>query len=251
MCTLIVLRRPHHDWPLLVGANRDEMRGRAWERPGRHWPEKPEVVGGLDEHGHGSWLGVNRYGMVAAVANRTGTLGPMDDKRSRGELVLEALEHAEPERAASALAELEPRAYRAFNLLVGGPSTAYWIAHREDDGGDIEVREVGEGLHMLTSGDLDDPTDYRINFNLPRFREAAAPDPELEDWDTWRTLLADRGHPEGYASAAMNLDHDGFGTICSHLVAIPRYPGYGGGPQFWFAAGPPDRTPFESIAVPY
>ncbi|KPV40555.1 hypothetical protein AN478_05050 [Thiohalorhabdus denitrificans] len=251
MCTLVVLRRPDHDWPLLVGANRDEMRGRSWERPGVHWPERPEVVGGLDEHGHGSWFAVNRYGLVAAVANRRGTLGPQEGRRSRGELVLEALEHAEAERAAEALAELEPRAYRAFNLFVGGPTAAYWVAHRDEQGSDIEVREVPEGLHMLTSGDLDDPTDHRINFNLPRFREAEVPQPQEENWDTWRTVLADRGYPRGYPDAAMNLEENGFGTICSHLVAVPRYPGYGGGVHFLFAAGPPDRAPYEPIAVPY
>jgi len=251
MCTLVALRRPEHDWPLLVAANRDEMRGRAWERPGPHWPERPEVVAGLDEHGHGSWFGVNRYGVVAAVSNRWGTLGPQAGRRSRGELVLEALEHAEASRAAEALGDLEPRAYRAFNLFVGGPEGAYLITHRDEQGSDIQVREVPQGLHMVTAGELDDATDDRINFNLPRFREAPVPDPEVEDWDTWRHLLADRGHPEGYPEAALNQDRDSFGTICSQMVAVPRYPGFGGGIHYLFAPGPPDRAPFDSVPVPH
>ncbi|MGY9055065.1 MAG: NRDE family protein, partial [Alphaproteobacteria bacterium] len=36
MCTVVILRRPGHAWPLLMAANRDEMRGRAWSPPGRH-----------------------------------------------------------------------------------------------------------------------------------------------------------------------------------------------------------------------
>ena len=41
MCTLIMLRRPGNDWPLLLAANRDEMGNRPWEAPARHWPDRP------------------------------------------------------------------------------------------------------------------------------------------------------------------------------------------------------------------
>jgi len=249
MCTLIALYRPDHDWPLLVGANRDEQYGRAWEPPAAHWPERPEVVAGLDELGEGSWFGMNPYGLVAAVANRAGTLGPQAGKRSRGELVLEALEHAQAEDAARALADIEPRAYRAFNLFVGGPTAAYWVAHREDGSDTIEVAELAPGLHMLTAGELDDPADPRIATYRPRFEQATVPDPEAGDWTEWQALLADTDHPEGRPEAAMNLAMDGFGTVCSHLAAVPRYPGYGPSPVFRFAAGPPHRTHFTDIAV--
>jgi len=84
MCTLVLLRRPGHQWPLILGANRDEMVGRPWKPPGRHWDDRPNVVAGLDELAGGSWLGVNDEGVVAAVLNRVGTLGPADGKRSRG-----------------------------------------------------------------------------------------------------------------------------------------------------------------------
>src|SRR6476659_3255713 len=57
MCTLVILRRPGHRWPVLIGANRDEMIDRPWEPPGRHWPDRPEVVAGLDRLAGGSWLG--------------------------------------------------------------------------------------------------------------------------------------------------------------------------------------------------
>ncbi len=31
MCTVVLLRRPEHEWPLLVAANRDERVSRAWD----------------------------------------------------------------------------------------------------------------------------------------------------------------------------------------------------------------------------
>ena len=48
MCTVVILRRPGHPWPLVFAANRDEMLDRPWRPPGRHWPERPEVVAGLE-----------------------------------------------------------------------------------------------------------------------------------------------------------------------------------------------------------
>src|SRR5205085_2057192 len=48
MCTLVILRRPEHEWPVIIGANRDEMIDRAAKPPGRHWPDRTEVVAGLD-----------------------------------------------------------------------------------------------------------------------------------------------------------------------------------------------------------
>jgi uncharacterized protein with NRDE domain len=105
MCTLVILRRPGHHWPVIVGANRDEMTSRPWRGPGRHWPDRPEVVAGQDLEAGGSWLGVNDHGLVAGVLNRPGALGPAPGRRSRGELVLEALDHADADAAATALAD--------------------------------------------------------------------------------------------------------------------------------------------------
>ena len=50
MCTLVILRRPERAWPVVIGANRDEMIGRPAMPPGRHWPDRMEVVAGLDLH---------------------------------------------------------------------------------------------------------------------------------------------------------------------------------------------------------
>src|SRR5919108_5501887 len=103
MCTLVILRRPDHRWPVLIGANRDEMIDRPWQPPGRHWPDRAEVVAGRDLLAGGSWLGLNDWGVAAAVLNRHGSLGPAAGLRSRGELVLEALDHADAARAPAAL----------------------------------------------------------------------------------------------------------------------------------------------------
>ena len=65
MCTLVILRRPDHPWPVLIGANRDEMIGRPSLPPARHWPDRPELIAGQDQLAGGSWLGINDWGVAA------------------------------------------------------------------------------------------------------------------------------------------------------------------------------------------
>lgn len=247
MCTLVILRRYPHPWPLLVAANRDEMAARRSRPPARHWPDRPDVTAGLDLEAGGSWLGVNDHGVIAAVLNREGTLGRQRGKRSRGELVLESLDHAEADAAAAALAEIHPDAYRPFNLLVADPRAAYWIRH---DGGDrIRVAPIGVGLHMLSGTDLDDPAHPRIAAYRERFAAAAVPDPGQAEWSDWRALLASRDYPPTLGpDAAMLLERaDGFGTRSSALIALPAFPGFDARPVWLHADGRPDREAFQSV----
>jgi uncharacterized protein with NRDE domain len=95
----------------LVAANRDERLSRKWEAPDRHWREFPDIIGGWDVVGDGSWFAVNESGLVASVLNRKGTLGPQLGKRSRGELVIEVLTHADVSISAEALAQINLDAY--------------------------------------------------------------------------------------------------------------------------------------------
>jgi hypothetical protein len=249
MCTFVILRRPNHPWPVLIAANRDEMRTRPSRPPARHWPDRADVVGGLDLESGGSWLGINDHGLIAAVMNRHGSLGPLPGKRSRGELVLEALDHAEAADAAGALEDLDPAAYRPFNLVVADPRAAYWLRHGDDRA--IRVHPIAPGLHILSAGDLDDRSDPRIATNLPRFLEARVPDPDAGDWEDWRHLLGSELVPPGVPpEAAMTFDRpDGFGTRSSALIALPAYPGYEARPIWLHAEGRPDRTDFVPVST--
>ncbi|NBP73538.1 MAG: hypothetical protein EBU57_10365, partial [Alphaproteobacteria bacterium] len=67
MCTVVILRRPGHDWPLLIAANRDEMAGRPWDPPARHWPDRENVVAGIDRLAGGTWMGLNDEGVAACI----------------------------------------------------------------------------------------------------------------------------------------------------------------------------------------
>ena len=254
MCTAVILRRPDHDWPVVFAANRDEMIARPWLPPARHWPDRPEVVAGLDREAGGTWLGLNDQGLLAGILNRMGSLGPQAGKRSRGELVLEALDHAEAAEAARALAHLEPAAYRSFNLLVADAERAFWLRNRGEEGpGRIEVVELPPGLSMLTARDLNDQTSPRISGYLPRLRAAEAPDPAAGDWRAWREILASRqGAPADDPFAAMTIVTDqGFGTVSSSLVALPAAPrtltARPRAPVWLFAPGRPGQESYRPV----
>lgn len=256
MCSVILLRRPGHEWPLLIAANRDEMLSRSWKPPARHWPDRGDVVGGLDTVAGGSWMGVNDFGVVACILNRVGSLGPAAGKRSRGELVLDALDHPDAAAAAEALSALDPAAYRPFNMIVADNRDAVWIRNAEG-AAEVHLFDLPAGLSMVTAHDVNDTNTPRVRRYLPRFRGAGVPDPSTGDWSAWRDVLADRrpGDPEDPRSALTISEDQGFGTSSASLLALPApgrgAPGRGapgrGGPVWLFAAGPADEAPFEPV----
>ena len=253
MCTVVLLRRPDHDWPLILGANRDEMLERPWRPPGRHWPDRPEIVAGLDELAGGSWLGLNDTGVVAGILNRRHSLGPAPDKRSRGELVLEALDHADAASAASALADLDPRAYRPFNMVVADNRDAYWLKNLGEPGR-ILVTPIPEGVSVLTAWDRNDTlASARTKLYLPRFEAANPPDPDADSWAAWEALLANTevGPGEEDPNGAMRVvTRWGFGTVSSSLIALPAVGRTGVLPIWRFATTSPRPQPYEPVPLP-
>lgn len=250
MCTVVILRRPGHAWPVLIGANRDEMHDRPTLPPGRHWADRPEVVAGQDLLAGGSWMGINDHGVMAAILNRFGTLGPAADKRSRGELVLEALDHADAAEAVVALAELDGRAYRPFNMIVADNTHGWWLRHADRPDGIIEALPLPVGVSMITGFDLNDTeADLRLRHNLPAFRAAEVPDPARGDWSGWTSLLASRDSGEAGQDpriAMCFLRPNGFGTVSSSLVGLPAVGS--SDPAVWlYAPGPPDQVGWDPI----
>jgi hypothetical protein len=242
MCTVVILRRPKHAWPLILGANRDEMLDRPWKPPARHWPDR-DIIAGLDEVAGGTWMGLNDIGVVACILNRHGALGPAAGKRSRGELVLEALDHGDATDAAAALRDIDPAAYRPFNMLIADNRDAWWLALT----GTLRLERIPEGLSMFTAHERNDLSDPRIATYLSRFQ--TAPPPEPGQWDSWRALL---GATDGPGTQAMSFHTEsGFGTSSSSLLALPSVEAAFGAdkkrPIWLFAAGPPDVTPFVAV----
>lgn len=252
MCTLVILRRPGHDWPLILAANRDEMSDRPWLPPGRHWPDRENVVAGQDELAGGTWIGINDEGVAAGVLNRKDSLGPDPKLRSRGELVLEALDHADAADAALALGDLDGRSYRSFNLVVADNRDAYWLCGLgPGSDGWIRAEPLPPGLSMVTAYDVDDDRSPRIRHFRPYFEAAAAPEPKTGDWRDWQEILARQDFAAGAdpREAMTIVTEGGFGTLSSSLIALAA-PGAEEPRISWlFAPGRPDKTGYEPVEI--
>jgi len=256
MCTVVILRRPDHPWPTILAANRDEMKDRPWKPPARHWPDRPDVVAGIDLEAGGSWLGVNDNGVIAAILNRPNSLGPAPDKRSRGELVLDALDSADAADVIDRFQALDGEAWKPFNMVITDNTNAYWLRNRgPETDWRIEVFPIPDGLSMVTARELNDPALSRIERYLDRFRAAPPPDPDQNDWNSWRDLMADRERgDDGAPDSSMSISTDfGFATVSSSLIALPA-PAQRPRPPVWlFAPGRPDlfeHEPVSAIATP-
>ena len=182
-------------------------------------------------------MGLNRAGLVAAVLNRPGSLGPAPGKRSRGELPLIALRHTSAPDAAAAIAMLDGTHYRSFNLVLASRESVWFV--RNDDAGCLAAWALSPGLHMVTAHDPDDTASPRVARHLPRFESAKPPEPP--DWGTWPPLLGDETGPR--AAAISVPASNGFGTACASLLAIPDT----GAPQWLFASGSAAATRFTAV----
>ena len=251
MCTVVFLRRPDHPWPLILGANRDEMMDRPWRVPGRHWPDRENVVAGIDELAGGSWLGVNDEGVVAGILNRKDSLGPDENLRSRGELVLEALDQTDAVYAVEAIADLNPASYRSFNLFVADNRDAWWLRSIGPKARKVEVFEIPEGVSMLTAWDLNAEGSVRTSFHLPLFTDAVQPDPENQEWQRWEELMGSTDHaPNSVTGEAMLIQTDrGFGTLSTSLIALESPEIYNARKIWRFLDRSDETSPYFSVKI--
>ncbi|MEN8196347.1 MAG: hypothetical protein ABFS30_07500, partial [Pseudomonadota bacterium] len=124
----------------------------------------------------------------------------------------------------------------------------HWL--RLENGADlIEAMDVPEGFSMLTAYDLNDARSDRVRAYLPRFEETRLPDPDRGKWSAWEKLMKSRGGGGTGAEGDMLIESNiGFGTTSSSFVALPSAKHARAAPTWLFAAGRPDKAPYEPVA---
>lgn len=146
MCLIALAWQADARYQLVLAANRDEFRARPSTRLG-WWPDHPDLLGGRDETGGGTWLAVSRRGRFAALTNIRNPLLPRTGKRSRGELVVDAC-LARPHAA-------DKSEYGGYNLLIGD------VAQNtlQSDGNHQGQHSVAlaAGRYGLSNGTLNEP----------------------------------------------------------------------------------------------
>ncbi len=159
MCTVLLGLRVHPEVPLVLAANRDEFYERPSAPPGPLAGE-PARFGPRDLRGGGTWLAINRHGVVAALTNAAPPdLQPVPGLRSRGEVVGLALAAASAADAAARAAALPPDSIRPFYLVVADGDGAHAVAPA--DGG-FAARRLEDGLHVQENRPLDHPDAEKV-----------------------------------------------------------------------------------------
>ncbi|MFJ1753360.1 NRDE family protein [Kitasatospora sp. NPDC088134] len=259
MCTVFVSVDPGSAVPVLVLAVRDEYTDRGWLPPGRHWPDRPGVVGGLDLDAGGTWLavapGAGREAVAACLLNGFGHTADPQRRLSRGGLPLIAVSGQPVDQV---------ERYDPFHLVVARPSGVRVVSW---DGSSVEESELPAGLSAILN---DGPEGRRssaacppgilatMNARLARFRarlqaaarpEPASGPPEVA-WGPWLPIARGDGLPPDDPAALIRLltppGGRVWGSVSLSLIALSRE-----GIRYDFGAvsehGPSPRVGLETV----
>ncbi|MDE2148712.1 MAG: NRDE family protein [Gammaproteobacteria bacterium] len=180
MCLIAVAWHAHRRYPLVLAANRDEFHDRPSAALAR-WDDIPEVIGGRDLRGGGSWLAATR-GRLAAVTNYRQSQ-PLPAPRSRGLLVSDFLRSQVRAAAFACAIEVAADQYGPFNLLSYDGEELVWTTSRPRP----LWKGVAPGVHGVSNG-------------APSFVASAQPWPKVrrltDALERWLPQLDARGEPE-------------------------------------------------------
>jgi len=236
MCTLILLHRCVEGAPLIVAANRDEYLDRPSAPPALRRGPGFGFVAPEDLRAGGTWLGVNAAGVFAGLTNRPAA-SPDPGRRSRGLLVLDALQAPDAESSAKRLEALPRGAYNPFNLVVADAGTAFAVSYEEVP----RTGRLASGAHVIGNADPSETSVPKIARLLGLAADASRlPAGEVLD-----------------ALAKVCCEHDGRGgPLDDACIHTPRYGTRSStllqlaGPEtsvLRFADGPPCRTAYDDF----
>ncbi|MGM0578444.1 MAG: NRDE family protein [Myxococcota bacterium] len=237
MCTLLVAHRVWPELPLLVAANRDEQLARPAEGPAVRDDGPRPVVAPRDRVAGGTWLGMNDAGVVAAVTNRFGP-PPDRSRRSRGELVLRALEEGDAAAAGDAIEALAPTDYNGYHLVVADRRELHVLW---SDGARLARFRGHAGVHVVTERSFDAAPSLRC-VHLEQAVEAWESGPIPGDEDV-ASLLSRHDQPP-LEGICIHADAMGYGTRSSSILRLPR----DGDARWLYAGGPPCRAGWEDMS---
>jgi uncharacterized protein with NRDE domain len=235
---MAILYRSARDAPVLVASNREEFYDRP-SLPPRIQSGKPRVMCGTDRRAGGTWLGVNQFGLVVAVTNRSKSPIP-PEPRSRGLLCRDLLNlRTAREAAEQAVEELRTGNYAGANYIcldADHGAVVYGGSH-------VEMVPLTPGLHVFSNGNMDDANDPRQQF----VRRLLT----LHTLDSAVTFLAVASKtfsrkPDSSGRRGVILKGEDYGTVSSTLIALPTRPQYA---AYQYAPGPPCDMAYDDLSA--
>jgi uncharacterized protein with NRDE domain len=291
MCTLIVLHRCVPDRPLVVAANRDEFLDRPAEGPALRWRPSGPFLAPLDLEAGGTWLGLNAQGVFVGLTNlrpagaveAVGEVSPGVNEssdlpaaavlasgpigrpgaRSRGEVVMAALDARTASEAAAVIEQLEEEAYNPFQLLVADAREAWLSVYRDRP----RTRLLEPGIHVV--GNVEDDGLDTLSGVAPSEasnprgigRSAGSRAKKLTRiQERVEKLLAGSGRDllEGLAGVCReHVEADPFESTCVHVAnrygtrssLLLELADRAGASRLWATDGPPCERDFEDLTA--
>lgn len=242
MCTLVALHGVVSRTRLIVAANRDEFFDRLAEGPALRATASGTLLAPLDVAAGGTWFGINRFGVFAALTN-VACPTPDEERRSRGLLVMEMLAARNSNQAAAQLRALPQHTYNPFNFFVADAQLAHSFTYED------AVREVpnSSGVFLVGNAPLDGPEPAKLT-GLRERVEAALAEPEaglLESMGEWCADHESRG-PRGSLDAPC-VHTPSYGTRSSCLLQLADGGLEDSDSVFRYAEGAPCENSYEEF----
>ncbi len=255
MCTILILHRVHPDFPTIIAANRDEFFARP-ATPPRQLHTDPTAIGGIDLERGGTWMGATADGFFVGLTNQRSRAPADKTRKSRGDVVSNALAHGNTASVRAMMEALHPADYNPFNLLYGDAHHLE-IAYAHPGMTHTQFETVPTGTHALPNARLNAPAWAKVTRAKDLLHGV-----EATPWPTLQQhliqTLADRTLPPSETWTQPKDDpmpstlwrHLGalcvktplYGTRSSTLVALQP----GQTTHYLFCDGDPGQTPFVS-----
>ncbi len=226
VCTIAVALQGIRGAPVALAANREERYDRPASPPAVV-TTNPAVFAPTDTVAGGTWIGINEFGLAAAIANRP---SPRTGDRSRGWIVRDALACSDVAAATDAIRErVREHTYAGFMLVLIDNEQASTITWN----GEWMHRPLESGVHVITNNGVNGETAKSATI---RSRLMSLDGATTEAWtNRTQTVLAD------HASGACEHGQDA-GTRSSSIIACDE----DGTVHYQFADGPPCVTSYET-----
>jgi uncharacterized protein with NRDE domain len=244
VCSIIFAFGVATDAPLVMAANRDELRTRDSDPPDVLL-SNPLLFGGRDRQAGGTWLAVDPKGRVCAVTNRYVPGQPAErdnSRRSRGDIAINILRGEDDDSAVRLLSSLDPHAYNPVNVLYVSRTRAFWVSLDESG---AHGAELPPGVHVVTVAGADQLSDPKGAWLLERARALQVGNVDSQTLVAGFTQLLHSHEPVGgtpYGAAC--IDGGKYGTVSGSTVVITKK-----SVTYAHAEGLPCVTRYEPVSL--
>jgi uncharacterized protein with NRDE domain len=240
MCTVIVATNHFEGTPLLVAGNRDERLDRPSATPKLRLLDdasRMPILAPMDLKAHGTWLGLNAFGVFSGVTNRFGQ-APDPNLRSRGELVIRSLSCRSAIEAFDLMGRTDPGEYNRFHLFVADRKKAFLLW---SDGENLHPAELAPGIHVVTERSFRPEMSAREE--KLKAKLSLLPRERVPDEVVLREMLSQHGD-DPFEGTCVHLPGQIYGTRSSTLLWLFA----NGTNRFLHAEGPPCQSAYQDYS---